>query len=302
MKEIKFKSFDNTELACYIWEDVAKPKGIVQIIHGMSEHAQRYNDLATYLNQYGFIVFADDHRAHGKTAGKPELVGVYDKPTNLYCDSVKDELEISKFLKEKYPNLPLFVFGHSYGSLITQKYIQEGKLHKGAILCGTSYMNTLENKMAKTIAKITMNNKGNNAHAKMIENLSFKKYNKGLEEGELWITHDKEIAKAYKADPMCSQPFSAKFYYDLMSGVIPTYKKANLAKIDKRKPLMLIAGQEDRFSKNGKLVSKLYNTYKKLGVIDLTIHLYPNMRHEVHNEINNAQVYADIKNFLNEHI
>ncbi len=302
MKQITFKSFDGTTLACYIWEDVTTPKGIVQIIHGMSEHAQRYNDLAKFLNQYGYIVFADDHRAHGQTAGSPQMVGKYDKPTNLYLDTVRDEIEISKHLKQTYPNLPLFVFGHSYGSLITQKYIQDCDLHKGAILCGTSYMNTFENKMAKTVAGITKKVKGNNANAKFIENLSFKKYGKGVPADELWITHNKEVVKEYKADPYCGNPFSAKFYYDLMSGVIPTYKKANLKKIDKRKPLMLISGALDAFSKNSKLVRKLYEKYRSLGIIDLTIHIYPNMRHEVHNEINNARVYADIKNFLNEHI
>lgn len=99
MEEIKFKSFDGTELVCHLWGDATKPKAVVQIIHGMSEHSLRYAPLAEFLNKHGYIVFADDHRAHGLTAGSPERVGKYNQKSNLYLDTVRDEIEISKFLK-----------------------------------------------------------------------------------------------------------------------------------------------------------------------------------------------------------
>jgi len=298
MEQIKFKSFDGATLACYHWASVKDVKGIVQIIHGMSEHALRYATLAEMLNKAGFIVFADDHRAHGQTAGSPEKVGKYNTATNLYEDTVYDEIEISKMLKKKYPKLPLFIFGHSYGSLLTQRYIELSNIHSGAIICGSSYMNTPLNKIAKIIAKITMRNKGADAPAKLIEKLSFKQYSKGLNVGELWISHNPEVCAKYKEDPFCGNQFSAKFYYDLMTGVMQAYKKANLNAIDKHKPLMLIAGAEDKFSNNAKLVYKLHKMYQKLGVNQLSFHVYPGMRHEVHNELNNSQVYTDIVEFL----
>ena len=121
MKETTFKSFDGTTLCAYIWDDCTNKKGVIQLIHGMKEHATRYDALARFLNNHGFIVFADDHRAHGKTAKSPEDLGKYDKKSNIYLDTVKDEIEISKMLHEKYKGLPLLVFGHSYGSLIAQK-------------------------------------------------------------------------------------------------------------------------------------------------------------------------------------
>ncbi|MBQ7452706.1 MAG: alpha/beta hydrolase [Clostridia bacterium] len=302
MKETLFETSDGTKLVCYLWDDVENPQGVVQIIHGMKEHSLRYAGLAKYLNQNGLIVFADDHRAHGKTAKSPEDLGKYDKETNIYEDTVKDEIEISNVLKAKYSKLPLFVFGHSYGSLIGQKYIEDCNLYKAIILCGTSYMNTLENKMAKTIAKITMLFKGKNAPAKMIEKLSFSSYSKGVPEGEMWISHNKDVCKAYQEDPLCNTPFSAKFYYDLMSGTIPLYKKNKLEKINKTKPIMLIAGEEDKFSKNAKLVEKLKKTYEKYNFDNLSMKIYPKMRHEIHNEIDSTEVYKDIKNFFLDNV
>ena len=298
MEEIKFKSFDGTELVCHLWGDATEPKAVVQIIHGMSEHSLRYAPLAEFLNKHGYIVFADDHRAHGLTAGSPERVGKYNQKSNLYLDTVRDEIEISKFLKEKYPSLPLFIYGHSYGSLITQKYIQDCSLYSKAIICGTSYMNRPLNKFAKIVAGITKTFKGNDAPAKLIEKLSFKQYNKGLAPDEYWISHDKDVVAAYRADAFCSVPFSAKFYYDLMSASTKIYKKKDLSRIDKNKPLMLIAGLEDRFSNNGEMVKKLYKTYKNLG-LNVSLKLYPSMRHEVHNEIGRDKVYADLLNFYN---
>ena len=302
MEKIQFKSFDGEKLSCYLFSAVKSPKGVVQIIHGMSEHALRYTQLAEILNKNGYIVFADDHRAHGQTAKNPENVGKYNRPTNLFDDTVYDEIEISKMLKKKYPALPLFIFGHSYGSLITQRYIEESDLHAGAIICGSSYMKTGLNNLAKIIAKITMRHKGADAPAKLIEKLSFKQYSKGLRPDELWISHNKEVCQAYKDDPFCGNPFSAKFYYDLMSGVMQAYKKENLEKINCETPLLLIAGEQDKFSNNAKLVKKLYNQYLKLGIKDVTLITYPGMRHEVHNENNNEKVFEDILNFYNSNL
>ena len=300
MQEIKFKSFDGVTLTCSLWDAVKSPKGVVQIIHGMSEHALRYLRLVEYLNKNGYIVFADDHRAHGRTAGSPEAVGKYNRKTNLYDDTVYDEIEISKYLKKKYPALPLLIFGHSYGSLLTQRYIELSNIHNGAILCGSSYMNLPLFKLSKIIAKITMRHKGPDAPAKFIESLSFKQYSKGLKEGELWISHDPKVCQAYKEDPYSGKPFSAKFYYDLMGGVMAAYKKQNLNNIDKTIPLMIISGNEDAFSKNAKLIEKLKKQYEKLQIKDLTVNIYPGMRHEVHNELNNEKVLIDIVNFFDK--
>lgn len=297
MKKSIIKSFDNEKITCYCWDDVKEPLGVVQIIHGMAEHALRYGDFAKFLNNNGYIVFADDHRAHGKTAGSPDNVGKYNRDGNVFYDTMRDELFFTDMLKDKY-NLPIVILGHSYGSLITQKYIQYSSKHAGVILSGSAYMKTFETKLAYKIAKITKKHKGNDAPAKMIENLSFNAYNKKFKDG-LWICSNPTICKQYIDDPYCGVPFSAKFYCDLMGTMLHIYSKPRLEKINKDIPMLLVAGKKDLFGKKGKSVIKLYKTYVYHDIHNVNMKLYDNMRHEILNEVNNSIVYNDILAFVN---
>ena len=298
MKEGFFESFDKEKIYYYEWDDVDSPKGVVQIIHGMSEHAFRYNEFAKELNKAGYIVFADDHRAHGKTAGTIDKIGKYDKD-NLFLDTLQDEIFISKMLK-KY-NLPLYVFGHSYGSFLTQAYIEKCKLYDKAIICGSALMkNRFKVKAGLLVAKLTMKNKGKDAPAKLIEKMSFNSYNKKCKSGS-WINTDEEECKKYYSDPLCTQPFSAKFYVDFFGAFKTIYQKEYTNAIDKDKPLLLIAGKEDPVGDYGKSVVNLYKFYIDLEIKNVKMKLYDNARHEILNEPKiKAQVVQDIINFIEE--
>ena len=199
------------------------------------------------------------------------------------------------FLKEY--KLPLIIFGHSYGSIITQKYIQSSTIHSGAILSGTSYMDTFLNKLAIKIARSTRKNKGNDAPAKLIESLSFGSYNKKFKTG-LWITSNEKVAEEYKNDPFCGTPFSAKFYDDMLTASVQLYSNHRLERIDKNIPIFLMSGKDDLFGLKGKAVVKLFKAYAYHDLHNLKMKLYPNMRHEILNEINNAEVYADFGKFI----
>lgn len=296
MKEGFFESFDKEKIYYYEWDDVESPKGVVQIIHGMSEHAFRYDEFAKKLNKAGYIVFADDHRAHGKTAGELSRIGKYDKD-NLFLDTLQDEIFISKMLK-KY-NLPLYVFGHSYGSFLTQAYIEKCKLYEKAIICGSALMkNRAKVKVGLFIAKMTMRHKGKDAPAKLIEKMSFNSYNKKCK-GGYWINSDEEEGKKYYADPLCTQPFSAKFYVDFFGAFSTIYKKEYVDAIDKSKPILLIAGKEDPVGDYGKSVINLYKFYINLDIQDVEMKLYDNARHEILNEPKiKDQVTKDVIDFI----
>ena len=294
MEEGFFESFDKTKIYFYKWDDVENAKGVVQIIHGMAEHAGRYEDFAKMLNKSGYIVFADDHRAHGRTSGE-EGLGKYDGE-DLFLDTLKDEIFISKKLKDEY-DLPLYIFGHSYGSFITQNYIENSNLYDKAIICGSALMkNRLDVKFGKMIAKITMKNKGKDAPAKLIEKINFGGYNKKVKTGS-WLNTDEIEVKKYFADKFCGKPFSAKFYVDFFSAFSRIYKKENLKKIDKTKPILVISGKSDPVGSMGKSVTKLYNFYKNLG-LNVDLKLYDNARHEILNEPIKESVYQDIIMFL----
>lgn len=295
MQQGFFDSFDNTKIYYYEWDDVKDPKGVVQIIHGMAEHAGRYDNFAKFLNQNGLIVFADDHRAHGNTAGVDNL-GKYDG-FDLFEDTLQDEIFISQKLKNKY-KLPLYVLGHSYGSFITQAYIQRCQLYDKAIICGSALMkNRLDVKLGKFIAKTTMKHKGKDAPAKLIEKINFGGYNKKVKSGS-WLNTDEGEVKKYFADKFCGKPFSAKFYVDFFSSFDRIYKKSYVLQISKDKPIFLIAGDKDPVGSMGKSVIKLFKFYKKLD-LDVRIKLYKGARHEILNEKIKETVYNDVLEFIN---
>jgi len=296
MKTEKFKSFDGTVLQCYLWDNVRNAKGVVQISHGMAEHARRYDDFANYLNQNGFIVFADDHRAHGMTSTKQSAKGVkgYHKG-NIYFDTVQDECAITKMLKDRY-NLPVIYLGHSYGSMVGQRYIEECKDYTGAVLSGSAMMKGAILSTGAAVANLQYKTLGGEKTGKLLDKLSFGNYNKPFKADKIpfaWLSRDKEQVKKYILDEQCGNVMSIAFFKFFLCGLKESYKKENLAKIDVNKPIAIFSGDKDPVGGNGKLVNKLYNQYKTLGVKDLSLKLYPDARHEILNEVNRGEVYAD---------
>lgn len=177
MKNEKFTSFDGTVLQCYLWNDVKNPKGVVQISHGMAEHARRYDNFATFLNRNGYIVYADDHRAHGLTSTKQSTKGVkgYHKG-DIYMDTVKDEIAITDYLAEKY-GLPVVYLGHSYGSMLGQRYIEMPNKSCGAVLCGSANMKGAVLGLGSSIANMQYALLGGEKEGKLLNSLSFGSYN-----------------------------------------------------------------------------------------------------------------------------
>ena len=298
MKTDFYESFDKEKLFIYVWDNVENPKGIVQIFHGMAEHAGRYEPFAKFLNKHGYIVVADDHRAHGKTAGNPEKVGIYNLTSNLFYDTLIDELRISKALIKEY-KLPLYVFGHSYGSFLCQAYIEKGSYFSKAIICGSALMkDRFDIKMGKLVSILTSKFKGKDAPANLVAKLSFGKYDKQVKTGS-WLNTDENEVKKYYDDPYCGKTMSAKFYVDFFRTFDWIYKKEHMNKIDKTKLILLISGKDDPVGSMGKSVNNLYKFY--LGY-DLNVKMkqYENARHEILNEPIKETVFKDILNFIEE--
>lgn len=297
MKSEKFKSFDGTVIQCYLWDDVRNPKAVVQIAHGMAEHARRYDDFANFLNKNGIIVFADDHRAHGMTSTKASAKGVkgYHKG-EIYMDTVRDEIAITSHLKERF-GLPVIYLGHSYGSMVGQRYIEMCKEHTGAILSGSAMMKGALLNTGCAIIGAQYKLCGGEKVGKLADKLSFGSYNKPFKKEGIpfaWLSRDKEQVRRYIVDEQCGWVMSTAFFKWFFTGLKTSYKAENLAQIDKDKPIAIFSGDKDPVGGNGKLVKKLYEQYKGLGVKDVSIKLYPDARHEILNEINRSEVYADM--------
>ena len=298
MEQFAIKSHDKLSLSCRLWADVETPKGVLQITHGMAEYIMRYDRFAKFMNENGYIVFGNDLRAHGETAGNPNRVGKV-LEGDLFTDTLNDQIFLTKYLEKKYPNLPIFLMGHSYGSFLTQKYIQECHIPKAVILMGTAHQKNILTAFGKQVAKITCKCKGQDAPAKLIAKLSFDSYAKQFKEGA-WITRDHEIAKSYYADEYCNVVFSAGFYKSFFTNLRKLYTKENLSKIPKDLPLFLIAGEADPVGGKGKMVKKLHKCYQENGLTNTSITLYQDMRHEILNEIDYQEPQNDILAFINQ--
>ncbi len=289
-KEI-IEGFENKDLSCYIWDEVENPKACVQIIHGMKEHALRYEEFAKWLNKIGYIVFASDLRGHGQTCGDIKFLG----HTNgdIFTETVLDQVILTEKLIKKY-NLPVYVIGHSYGSFIAQRYAQVCNLSNKVVLSGSAYTKTAEMFFGYVFSMLTALFKGNHAKAKIIEHFSFDGYEKKFA-NDNWLTQDEEIFKKYKLDPYCGTMFPVCFYKSFFKNLLKNYK--DLKSIKPGKQLLIISGSNDPVGKNGKLVTKLHDVYVKHNV-NVEMKLYDNGRHEILNETFKEDVYLDIVKFF----
>ncbi|MDE5755925.1 MAG: alpha/beta hydrolase [Clostridia bacterium] len=298
--EKTIKGFDDYQVVMSIWEPSQAPKGIVQIFHGMVEHIDRYEEFAHYLNSKGYIVAGDDHRGHGRTAGVDFLGKVPFGHT--YFDTIDDEKVITSYLKERYGDLPLFVFAHSYGSFLGQGYIQQNSQNiNGCILSGSANMSGIEPKIGRFVANIQHKLYGKDKTAEFIKNMTFGAYEKPFKKEKrvnAWLNRDANACEKYNADKYCNYTMSVGFYKNFFDGLCRIYEPERLAGIDKKLPLFIVAGDKDPVGKMGKSVSKLYDMYTQLGIEDVKIKLYEGARHEIVNELNKDEVYADISNWL----
>ncbi|MBQ0045688.1 MAG: lysophospholipase [Mycoplasma sp.] len=296
MTEKFINSFDGKRIYCYLWDDVDKPIGIVQIFHGMAEHAKRYEELAKELNKAGYIVFADDHRGHGKTPENGKKLGTYEGK-DIFIDTLKDEIFFSKMLKHKY-SLPLYVLGHSYGSFLAQEYITKYDDYEKVIICGSALMKgRLDVKFGLFLAwflKLAASKK----EAKLIEKINYSNYNKMVKEGS-WLNTDTKEVEKYYADDFNGKPLSNKFYFNMFNGFRHMYRRSAIKRIPKDKPIFLIAGENDPVGSMSKSVKALHDFYKKNNIKNVEMKIYKNARHEILNEPKIKQeVYKDIINFL----
>ena len=206
----KIKAKDGKESYIYCWYKVKEPKAMLQIFHGMAEHAGRYKDFAQYLNSQGFIVYASDHRGHGKTAGTIEELGYIGK--DGFNATVEDKRLIFQKMKEEHPELPMFLLGHSFGSFLAQEYIiRYGSELKGVILSGSALQKGLQVYAGSMISSIEKLIWGEKKQSKLLDHLSFGSYNKRIKDDEhkfAWLSTDLNQVKKYEDDPFCGTVFT----------------------------------------------------------------------------------------------
>lgn len=286
------------------WDEVKEPRGIVQILHGMAEHGKRYDSFARYLNSHGWLVFADDHRGHGITAGSLDNIGYIGKD-GFNC-IVEDEHIITRYLRGKYPGLPLVIIAHSFGSFIAQEYIiRYGSEIDGVVLCGSAAMDNWKARAGYAVASMVRVLKGERHKSRLLDYLSFGTFNRRIKNPASkfsWLSTDEKEVEKYEQDPFCGTVFTAGFFYYLSRAFLNLYRRERLKKIPAELPVFIIAGGEDPVGGYGKLVERLYYIYKDTGCVNVDMRLYPGKRHELFNEKEKEKVYSDVKEWLEKAI
>ena len=297
-KEIYFKGEEDLDIHVYKWShEYIEPKAVVQIAHGMSETAIRYEEFAKNLTEQGYIVYINDHRGHGKTAKEIDNLGYLAKKDGFTC-LVKDMNALTNIIKEENEGLPVFLLGHSMGSFASQRYIMDyGDNLSGLILSGSNGKHGLKLKVVELIASMEIKKHGRKYRSKRLDSLIFGGHNRNFKPAKTefdWLSRDKKEVQKYIDDPFCGVLFTCGFFYDFIKGLQEIENKDNLRKVPNNLPIYIMSGDKDPVGENGKGVLRLRDRYESLGVKDLSYKLYKGGRHEMLNEINKDEVINDI--------
>ena len=270
---------DGLELATYEW-DVADPRGVVQVAHGLAEHSARYDRFARALNDAGYTVRATDHRGHGASiAGTPGDFGAAG-----FEGLIADMAAYGASLRG---DLPLFLFAHSMGSFAAQSVIlTHSEQYAGVVLSGSTALDLLAAGLAEAEGPVGL-----------------EAFNAGFEHrtGYEWLSRDEAEVDRYVADPLCGFDLPDETVPALFGAAGTLADPTALAGIRSDLPLLVVSGSDDPLAGGGQLVEVLGQRYRDAGLVDVTVRLYDGARHEILNETNRDEVTADVVAWLDAH-
>lgn len=297
---------ENVQINIHKWmpntED--KLKGVVQIVHGMVEHGGRYDSFAKKLTTEGFIVYAEDHRGHGKTSVAMDDLGHLNYPKD-WDKIIADIHRLNNHIKQDYPTIPFFLFGHSMGSFLTRQYLYlHGNELNGVILSGIGYPPNLLLNLGIVISRLEIMFRGSKYRSSFLDKLTFGSNNRRIKSARTkfdWLSNNNEEVEKYINDVYCGVMCTAGFFYNLFNGIKELQKTSNMQKTPKETPILIISGDEDPVGDYGKAATKLYEQYNKLGLHDIHLKVYKNGRHELLNDIDRATVMEDVIRWFKKH-
>lgn len=290
--------YDGLPLKGIVYEPENTPKGIVQFVHGMCEYKKRYEEVMAFFAENGYIAICYDQRGHGESIESEADLGWF---RDIHGKAVVDDcVQVTKWAKINYPDLPLTLLGHSMGSMVVRCYLREhDDLIDKLVVSGSPASNPAAG-VAILLAKTIRLFCGQRHKSKMLAFLStgkgkqeFQKAGKGS-----WLTHDKEIAQAYEDDDLCGFTFTVNGFENLFNLMKYTYKKRGYRMQNPSLPIHFISGGDDIVLGNEKNWEKTLAFTRGLGYTEVTGKLYPDFRHEVLNETERLTVYKDVLAFI----
>ena len=275
---------DGAEIVGYRWDPAGRPRGAVQLTHGMGEHVQRYDALARVLTGRGLVVYGQDHRGHGATARHADELGQLgpDGWSQLVGDI---DLLVSR-IRDEQPGLPLVLLAHSMGSFAVQQYLLDHSDRVDAVvLTGTTALDQLE--PALDLDKpIDL----------AVFNAAFAPARTEFD----WLSRDEAIVDAYIADPRCGFGIDTDAAKGMFADARRMADPGQVAAVRPDLPLYIAAGESDPVNANLALLNVLIDRYRAAGLTDVTVRTYPGARHEILNETNRDEVVASIIDWIDQ--
>ena len=296
------QQFTSTEGRCQIfytlWLPETTPRGVVQISHGMAEYIDRYAPLAEYLTSRGFAVCGNDHYGHGRSVDTPDDLGYLPRGG---ADLLVDDLHLlTGILRERFPNTPITLLGHSMGSFVARLYAARyGTDIDAAIFMGSAGPGQ-PTAAGKLLARLVSAQRGGHFRSPLIDGIAFGSYNARLGKNAhkfAWLSRDEAVVSAYDADPLCGYIFTADGFHTLFDLLGRVSAKDWAAKLPPNLPLLVVSGGEDPVGGWGKGVRALYDILRSAGC-QVNLKIYPDDRHEILNELDRETVMADIAAWL----
>lgn len=288
-----------SSVAIYKYLPDSQPRGVVQIVHGMAEYMDRYDDFARFLTDSGLAVYANDHLGHGRTAEHAQLGFMAEEQGWRYM--LGDVRRTAEFAAAETGGLPHVLLGHSMGSLIARIYLAK----HGQELAGCLLLGLVEKPKHMAISEIILNAQirrhGPEGISEFLQKTAFGSHNRRIPNAaspNAWICSDEEVVAAYDQDPLCGFTFSTSGFRDLLSMSKIVFAKNYYAKIPKNVPIMIAVGSDDPVAGYGK-GSRAEAAKMKTAGAQVIYKEYSGMRHEILNERGKATVYADLLSFVN---
>lgn len=275
----------------------AVPKAVMQIVHGMCEHKERYIPFMEYLCSLGFVCVIHDHRGHGESIKAKEDLGyMYDGGWKALVEDVR---VVNEWIKGQYPGLKCVLFGHSMGSMVVRSFVKRYDDRVDELfVCGSPSYNPAS-VIAKWLCGLMMMCGAGHRRPWLIQKLSFDGFNRRFaKEGfsSAWVCSDKNVLEAYHNDPYCTFIFTANGFYNLFALMQDCYSDKGWGVKNKNMPVHFISGADDPCRISDKAFCKAVDKMKKHYAVDA--HLFEGMRHEILNEVNKKDVWNNITHRL----
>ncbi len=299
VETIDFQGDDGKAIHLCRWTPAAAPKAAVQIAHGMGEHIARYQRVAEWLNEAGYVVYGNDHRGHGRT--DPDRLG--DLGAGGWEAVIADARRLNERIAEEHPRLKRVLLGHSMGAMLAQQYLcRHGATLSAAVLSGSpGFSSFLASILPRLIARIETWRLGPDGDSALMASLLFGQANKAFDSedasGFEWLSRDAAEVQKYVDDPFCGAVLRTGSLLALFRGAKEASSPIRIAGVPSSLPIHVISGTADPVHNEMKNLNRLFRRYEQ-GVLRVSRALYEDGRHELFNETNRRQVLDDLVDWL----